>query len=142
MCKTKGIDIKQGLKEFNNAMLESDLVIGHNISFDKRMIMVECIRYKLEQNFTRNSRKKPEFCTMKNSINICKIVKVSRSGDEYFKYPKLMELHKHLFDSVPDNLHNSMVDVLACLRCYGKMKLDIDLYEVSSTLNALNVIYS
>ena len=142
MCKTRGIDIKIGLNDFNNVLLKSDVVIGHNISFDKRMIMVECIRYKLQQNFTRNSIKKPEYCTMKNSVNICKIIKVSQYGNEYFKYPKLMELYKHLFDSVPENLHNSMIDVLACLRCYGKMKFDVDLYEESPTLNALNVIYN
>ena len=142
MCKTKGVDIKRELIEFNKVLLQSDLVIGHNISFDKRMIMVECIRNKLQQNFTRNNIRRTEFCTMKNSVGICKIVKISRNGDEYFKYPKLMELYKHLFNSVPDNLHNSMVDVLACLRCYGKMKLDVDLYEVSSTLNALNVLYN
>ena len=36
-----------------------------------------------------------------------------------------MELHKHLFGDIPKGLHNSMVDVLACLRCYGKMQFDI-----------------
>ena len=30
-----------------------DIVVGHNISFDKRMIFVECFRNKVEQEFTK-----------------------------------------------------------------------------------------
>jgi len=140
MCQEKGIDIKNELVEFNNTLLKADVVIGHNISFDKRMIMVECIRHKLQQNFTRNGIKRSEYCTMKNGVNICKIVVQGRNG-EYFKYPKLMELHKYLFNTIPDGLHNSMVDVLACLRCYGKMKDDMDYLEVSTNLKTLNAMY-
>jgi DNA polymerase III epsilon subunit-like protein len=141
MSQTKGHDIKQSLIDFNKALLNIDLVIGHNISFDKRVIMVECIRHKIQQNFTLNSRRKPEYCTMKNSIDLCKILVTRANGSDYFKFPKLMELHKHLFDFVPEGLHNSMVDVLACLRCYGKMQLDVDLMEVSSSLKMLNAQY-
>jgi DNA polymerase III epsilon subunit-like protein len=141
MSKTKGVDIKKELQEFNNMLIESDLVVAHNISFDKQMIMVECIRHKLQQNFTRNTNRKPEYCTMKNSVNICKIPKVSLNGDIYYKYPKLIELYQHLFHETPDGLHNSMIDVLACLRCYGKMKLDVDLLEKSSSLRCLNDLY-
>lgn len=142
MSKTKGLDLKRELVEFNIVLSEADLVIGHNILFDKNMIMVECIRHKIMQNFTNNSNKRPEYCTMKNSIQRCKIVATGRNGSEYYKYPKLMELHKHLFGTIPDGLHNSMVDVLACLRCYGKMKYDIDYLEVSINLKSLNMQYT
>ena len=57
------------------------------------------------------------------------------------KYPKLMELHKHLFNTIPDGLHNSMVDVLVCLRCYGKIKHNVDFNELSINLRSLNVLY-
>ena len=73
IMREKGINIKTALKEFNDILKECDIVIAHNISFDKRMIMVECIRNKISQYFTRGQNKKPEFCTMKNSKNICKI---------------------------------------------------------------------
>ena len=122
-------------------MITADIIIGHNISFDKKMIMVECYRNKVEQNFTKNGRKLQEFCTMKNSINLCKIIAHDKYGREYFKYPKLMELHKHLFGDIPEGLHNSMVDVLVCLRCYGKMKFDTDLNSISTSLTMLNNIY-
>jgi hypothetical protein len=38
----------------------------------------------------------------------------------YMKFPTLCELYMHLFHKTPENLHNSMMDVLVCLRCYLK----------------------
>ena len=35
--------------------------------------------------------------------------------------PLDFELHKELFESEPSNLHNSLIDVLACFRCFYKM---------------------
>ena len=35
------------------------------------------------------------------------------------------ELYKHLFEEKEvDNLHNSLVDAMVCLRCYLKMRVD------------------
>ena len=118
MMREKGISIRKALNEFNNALKDCDVVIGHNISFDKRMVMVECIRNKISQYFTKGINKKPEYCTMKNSRELCKIKKIGKNGEEYFKSPKLCELYEFLFDEIPKNLHNSFVDVLICLRCY------------------------
>ena len=141
-CKIVGVDITEELIEFNKHLLTVDVIVGHNIPFDKSMVMVECIRNKVLNNFTKNGHKKTEYCTMKNSINLCKIEREYKNGDKYFKWPKLMELHEHLFHIIPEGLHNSMVDVLACLRCYIKMKFDMDLTQCSQSFNALNSIYS
>jgi len=118
IMREKGINIKTALKKFNDTLKDCDIVIAHNISFDKRMIMVECIRNKITQYFTRGQNKKPEFCTMKNSKNICKIKMINFKGEEYFKTPKLSELYSFIFKEEPKNLHNSFVDVLLCLRSY------------------------
>lgn len=138
ISKAKGVDLRQELIEFNRQIMTVDLIIGHNISFDKNIIMVECVRHKIAYNFTKSGVRIPEYCTMKNSIDLCKIVKYYKNGGKYHKFPKLMELHQHLFNTVPDGLHNSMVDVLACLRCYVKMKLDADLQECSPSFNSVN----
>jgi len=116
--REKGISIRIALKKFNDILKDCDIVVGHNISFDKRMIMVECIRNKISQYFTKGQNRKPEFCTMKNSKNICKIKMVNFKGEEYFKNPKLSELYTFIFKEEPRNLHNSFVDVLLCLRSY------------------------
>lgn len=137
ISSTRGVFLKDELLEFNNTLLEADLIIGHNIEFDKNMIMVECYRHKIINNFTAAGQKNNEFCTMKNSINLCKIIKYNSRGEPYYKYPKLMELHKHLFGTIPDGLHNSMIDILVCLRCYGMMKLEIDLFKCEGIIRIL-----
>jgi len=39
------------------------------------------------------------------------------------KFPRLNELYSTLFDSaLPSDLHNSIVDVLVCLRCFLKVR--------------------
>jgi DNA polymerase III epsilon subunit-like protein len=38
------------------------------------------------------------------------------------KFPKLSETHNYLFGFVPENLHNAMMDVLVCLRCFLKLR--------------------
>jgi DNA polymerase III subunit epsilon len=138
MSQSKGVDINNELIQFNNMLEKADLVVGHNVSFDKQMIKVECVRNQLPSNFVINKIRKPEFCTMKNGVNITKIIKRKYNGDEYFKYPKLVELYKHLFGTVPDGLHNSMIDVLACLRCYGKMRHNFDYFKENDTLDMIN----
>ena len=69
------------------------------------------------------------YCTMKNSIDLCGIKKQDKFGKEYNKYPKLIELHQKLFNTSPDNLHNSFNDILITLRSYIKLVYDADLLE-------------
>jgi len=124
-----GVDRKIALYNFNKELQACDVVVGHNISFDKRMIMVECIRNGVQQHFNYRGKKKIEFCTMKAGVDICMIEKINFNGDKYFKYPTLSELYYKLFNEIPMNTHNSFVDVLLCLRCYGKLIRNIDLIE-------------
>ena len=115
---------------FKRALNSCDLCVGHNISFDKRLLIVEAIRNKGFDS-TDNSyvqfQFKNEFCTMQKSIEICRIEKLRGDGTVYFKYPTLLELHNHLFKKIPNNAHNSKVDVLICLRCYCKLAHNQDL---------------
>lgn len=132
-----GIDIKKALNIFNEALNKADIVVGHNVSFDKCLVMVECNRNNLRQAFTVNNIKKLEYCTMKNSKNICRIERISENGDKYFKYPKLSELHNTLFNSIPENCHNSLVDIVLCLRCYIKILNGLDLFETNEEIKTL-----
>lgn len=126
-CATNGIYISDALDMFDSALKEADLVVGHNISFDKRMMMVEAIRQHRSQYFTCNGVRKQEFCTMKNGVNLCRILAINQQTREtYFKYPKLFELHEKLFNYKPAGLHDSLADVLICLRCFLQMNYDKD----------------
>lgn len=133
-----GSDIKSILNDFNKILNNSDYIVGHNLSFDKRLIMVECKRNKMKQNFTINGVKKMEFCTMKNSVNLCKIESISKiNGEKYLKYPSQSELHNHLFGNIPSGLHNSMADVIVCLRCYYKLIYDKDILQICDSIRIL-----
>ena len=68
------------------------------------------------------------YCTMKESINLCKIEKENSRGT-YYKFPTLTELHKHLFAVEPKHLHNSYHDILCTIRCFIKMKYNQDIVE-------------
>ena len=138
----KGINIHKALLGFYEAFEACDIVVGHNISFDKRMIMVETNRIHNYQVLSRYWRTKKEYCTMKNSVDLCKIETTNLSGKKYNKYPKLSELHKHLFKTIPNGLHDSMADVLICLRAYIMMEHNQDICHVGcSRIKSLFKLY-
>lgn len=139
----QGIHIVPALKEFNECLKICDVVVGHNISFDKRLIFVECFRHNVSQYFTQfiNNQKihKPEFYTMKNTIQLCKLERLSKTNQVYNKMPKLSELYLILFpnEPLPKDLHNSLIDVAMTLRCYVKYVYNSDIVEVNDTLKEL-----
>jgi DNA polymerase III epsilon subunit-like protein len=127
--------MSSALNCFNKVLDEADLIVGHNISFDKRVLMVESIRQNTRQRFTINGIKKPEYCTMKNTVELCRIpVTNLRAGNIYYKYPKLNELHVTLFGSQARGTHNALADILICLRCYAKVVDDYDYVEYEPTI--------
>tara|TARA_B110000858_G_scaffold115278_1_gene131773 strand:- start:841 stop:1470 length:630 start_codon:yes stop_codon:yes gene_type:complete len=126
-----GIPIEVALDKFNRFSNKCDLLVGHNVSFDKRMIMVEGIRNKVHMIVNDT------YCTMKNSIELCKIEAISKNGDKYFKYPKLSELYVELFKKEPKNTHNALIDILICMRCFCKMELKTDISRINRTIRVM-----
>jgi DNA polymerase III epsilon subunit-like protein len=130
ICETKGISIINALIEFYRDIQVCDNIVAHNYAFDHKVIEIEFKRnYPFICNFCPNalilftpeyldSTKKQIFCTMKMSIYLCKIPFKTGGG---YKFPKLSELHYHLFGYIPDNLHDAEVDVSTCLRCYNAL---------------------
>lgn len=120
-----GITINEALHKFNEYSKHCDLVVGHNVSFDKRMIIVEGVRNKIKIDVGET------YCTMRNSTEICKIEKINPQGETYFKFPTLSELHFHLFKKIPKNTHNALIDILICLRCFCKIELKKDITRIN-----------
>jgi DNA polymerase III epsilon subunit-like protein len=142
----KGVDIQQVLFDFCSDMNEVDLIVAHNINFDLPLIKVELLRCMqnnidtndtiytlLKDNFETILNKKEKYCTMENSIDLCKIERENSRG-KYFKFPTLTELHVYLFNVIPNNLHNSLNDILITLRCFMKMKYDVDIIEKNNII--------
>ena len=128
--KTEGVDILMALECFDICLQSADEIVGHNIQFDKKMMIVENIRNQRVSGFKQKHKLK-EYCTMHNSKVLCNIKRKSRSGEEYIKFPTQSELHKKLFNEIPKGVHNSWNDILICLRCYYKLKYDQDLCKSS-----------
>ena len=124
----KGVSIHGVLEELCNDCKEVQLMVAHNLEFDKKIIMVELYRngFYQEYNDLRYS-KFIEVCTMKAGKDLCKIEKKDRFGNMYYKWPQLSELYEKLFETTPKNLHNSLVDMCACLRCFYKMRFGQDI---------------
>ena len=112
MNKARGFPFKAVYSIFKECLHQCDLLIGHNIRFDINMLHVECLRNDLSWNLV-----KPSYCTMMATTKMCNLN----------KWPKLSELHQHLFHEEAENLHNSMIDVIVCLRCYLKIMYNIDI---------------
>ena len=132
-----GTTILNALLEFQKEYMLCNMIVAHNIQFDREMIRVEMERNR-EQILTfdtnmvfhaeyEKSVNKEIYCTMQMGRNVCKIVSLTKTGKTYFKSPKLIELYEHLFGMSPKDLHNSLVDTYVCLRCFVKLRFKFDL---------------
>ncbi len=113
MALEKGIPLETVLTEFSGKIDTADVLVGHNINFDKCILGAEFERLRMMTSLFL----KPCCCTMKGSVNYCKL-----PGKNGFKPPKLVELHRILFGKSFDDAHNAMADVEATVRCFWKLK--------------------
>lgn len=132
-CDEDGIPILEALYAMYLDYTACDCVIAHNLKFDSIMIGIELERHdaptelrNLMYQEYETKTKKIRYCTMMHSVNLCAIAvnAMTKKGEPYtyYKWPKLSELHLHLFGYVPEGLHDSLVDVEVCLKCYLKLQ--------------------
>ena len=146
ISKTSGQNIESVLSEFMEDYNNADIVVAHNMEFDFNIIKVEFMRQiyndktsisekeELTQKLNCLKGSKKLCCTMQESVELCNIKALTKAGKEYVKFPSLSELHKHLFNVVPKKLHNSLNDVLICLRCFYKMHFDVDIVDINEEI--------
>lgn len=140
ICEKTGRDITEVLCQLYNAYKTCDVLIGHNIDFDEKIILIEMERNRqniidkdvnclsLFNKTTEELKNMERYCTMKKGTALCNILMESYKvgGLPKKKYPKLSELYVKLFNEPePENLHNSLVDVETTLKCYLKMRHNI-----------------
>lgn len=147
----EGRPVQDVLFDFMAAVDQADILVGHNIDFDLKIIESECKRYndeyhcwdsekcenldlmnwdhydpyEDEQHYTPYTgddlcemlERKTKICTMKQSVNYCKIPSGSR-----YKFPTLTELHTLLFGKGFENAHDAMEDVRATLKCFNELR--------------------
>lgn len=113
VAQTVGYPLNDIMSSFVEDLKISDFILAHNTDFD-----IDILSNYFIENFNINPFTKKEIiCTMKATVNFCKIE--SRNG---YKYPKLGELYYKLFNYYITNSHNAEVDVLHTLKCFKKLK--------------------
>jgi DNA polymerase III epsilon subunit-like protein len=90
-----------------------DVIVWHNIEYDEEILKLELKRLWMEYKYNPKQVK----CTMKESVDFCKI----QWGWARFKYAKLWELHKKLFDEYFIWAHDAIIDVEATLKCFVEL---------------------
>jgi len=158
----RGRPIRQALEDFFRIMGLCDIIVGHNMEFDKKMIALELTRVyptlikptngkeisfiHILNTFGENSLSKiwhlyvfnfvrddviDEFCTMHHSKVACNIIRTNSRGS-YVKFPTLSETYEKLFCEIPENLHNSLMDTIVCLRCFMHLYKKEDIGIIST----------
>ena len=116
-----GIALDKMLKALDRSLNSYNLshLVAHNIEFDRNVLFSELVR----NNNLLLSRLSilSTACTMKSSTNFCKLPHKNRRYGGY-KWPKLSELHKKLFQTGILLEHDAREDILATKRCFFKLQ--------------------
>ncbi len=112
-AEREGKDLKVVLSEFQAAVDQATYLVAHNMSFDEKIVGAEFLRNKLQDRLQAKRR----ICTMQSSTNYCAL-----PGPYGYKWPKLEELHRKLFQKGFDEAHNAAADVSAMTKCFWELK--------------------
>lgn len=143
--------IENAVAEFMDDIMKPDVVtvVGHNVQFDRKMIIAELLRLNdstMDTDTHTETQKQLQFlmdnenftCSMDVTAPICKIqiavnYKDKKTGEDKVFYkiksPKLIESYQYYFGYSPDGdaLHDALIDVILCLRVYMKYKYNEDI---------------
>lgn len=108
-----GKPLRQVIQSFLKDSNGAKCFVGHNVSFDQRVVGAEL--YRLGIADTISTAKSLD--TMKAATDYCKI-----PGTYGYKWPKLIELHRKLFGCDFEDAHDAMADITATKKCFFEMK--------------------
>ncbi|MGK7392067.1 MAG: DNA polymerase III subunit alpha [Candidatus Cyclobacteriaceae bacterium M2_1C_046] len=108
-----GHDLSNVLDDFLNDLEKAEVIVGHNIGFDNKIVGSELVRTEqrdklslLEKEIVDTSEVSVEYCQLKGGI-----------GGK-LKNPKLIELYEKLFGTPFDDAHDAAYDVAATAKCF------------------------
>ena len=110
----EGVELDFVLKEFSKDIDRAYFLIGHNVSFDEKIMGAEYLRKKISSAILD----KPKIDTKIDGTDVAKI-EGGRGGN--YKWPSLGELHHALFDEGFEDAHDAAADVEATARCFLEM---------------------
>ena len=119
---SEGIEEVEAIEQFGLLFQQASLVVGHNVNFDLKYAQQlfernldklsdearSAFYFEVPNQCTMKDKKVNKFCGLKN--------KLGRA-----KWPKLIELHKILFDEEFDSAHDAFADITATKNCYFEL---------------------
>ena len=112
IANQRGSKIEEVFELFSIHLKRAKVIVAHNMAYDEKIIGSELIRLGLEN--TLDSKEK--ICTMESTVDLCKI-----DGPYGYKWPKLEELHRFLFNQDFEGAHDAMADIQATARCFWEL---------------------
>lgn len=125
IAERDGRDIFEVMTELRECISKADVVIAHNITFDKTILLAESQRLYLETRINEQGDKwlwpssVATLCTMESTTGIVKLLPIKNGK---YKWPRLEELHNFLFQTKFDKpLHDSNNDVECMIKCHEEL---------------------
>jgi len=112
-ASAEGKPLKEVLHFFLEHIVQAEVLVAHNISFDVKIVGSELIRAGMN-NILQSKR---QICTMQSSTEFCAL-----SAPYGNKWPKLSELHYKLFGTGFEEMHNAAHDIQATAKCFWELK--------------------
>lgn len=121
--QSEGVSSAEALNQFKQILQQADILIAHNLAFDKSVLRAEY--YRLHSSEAFDWWPAYEYCTMEATKHLCKLPfpngRGGRPNDPY-KLPKLVELHTYLFGGPGDYVfHDALQDVKCTVACFQEM---------------------
>lgn len=118
IAQEQGVSPALALTNFLDLVKRADVLVGHNVSFDIRLIRILAARIagvKWENPL-------PAFCTMRKTTNVCKILGPRARHPQDWKWPTLAEATRHFFNEEHANAHRARPDCDASARIFFHLR--------------------
>lgn len=112
-CHTYGVHPDTAAQLFNDVSKRADVVVAHNISFDR--VVMEAALHRSDLDSSNIPSLKRQICTMKSTTDLLKMP--GKFGSSY-KWPTLAEAYKYVANKELEGGHDALVDSMACLRVF------------------------
>ena len=111
---------REVLEKFRKAAQASDVIVAHNLAFDKSVLWASYYRLNSQETFSWWPTH--DYCTMIATKNLIKLPSKYAKPNDLYKLPRLVELYRWLFNKEPEgNLHSADADVAVLITCFREL---------------------